>query len=209
MTGAGAAPASVTATVVFTDIVASTEMLARLGGDATRAVRMVHDDLIADAVAAHNGRVVKSLGDGQMLAFDAARDAIAAAIEVQQGITDHSAREPEKALEVRIGMSAGDVVWREDQGDYFGTAVVEAARLCAAAQGGEILATELVTLLGRDAGTPTQLVGDLELKGLSSPVRTHRVQWAPRSGGAVPLPPALISALASTTFVGRDDVRAR
>ena len=70
---------------------------------------------------------------------------------VQHGADAHTRRHPDLPLVLRVGLSAGDVT--VDAGDCFGTPVVEAARLCAAAQGGQILAAEVVRLLVKGRGT--------------------------------------------------------
>ena len=124
MAGAG------TVTLLFTDLVGSTESLVSLGEDRYDSVRDEHEVLVAGTIAAHHGEVVKSTGDGYMAAFRRAGDAIAAAAEIQRRIATRNDAS-EVALGVRIGISAGDVI--ERAGDYQGVAAVEAARLCAAA----------------------------------------------------------------------------
>src|SRR5262245_32763765 len=133
-----------TLTLLFTDLVGSTELLARLGDDEMQAVRRRHFALLGDAVAANRGELVKSLGDGIMAAFSGASDAVACAVAMQRSAA-RSARRGDAPLSVRIGLSAGEAI-REDN-DYHGTPVVEAARLCAAAKGGQILLSEVVRLL--------------------------------------------------------------
>src|SRR4051794_4539217 len=118
---AGRPPGPVTATVMFTDTVASTEILSRLGGDRARDLQLVHDRLLQAAIDSGNGRLVKSLGDGVAATFDSAREAIAAAIGIQRAVDAHAQRDPALAFEVRIGISSGDVVWIESGADCFGT----------------------------------------------------------------------------------------
>src|SRR3954464_7658863 len=140
---------SVTATFVFTDLVDSTATAARLGPAAAEELRQDHFRLLRGAVAATGGTEVKNLGDGLMVMYSSPSRALAGAVGMQQAIHHHnrSAGEP---LGVRVGMSAGEVVEEDD--DYFGDPVVEAARLCAAATGGQILVTEVVRMMvGRHA----------------------------------------------------------
>src|SRR5437764_3474345 len=157
-----------TAIVLFTDLVGSTELRSRLGDDAAEALRRTHDGLIADAVEGHRGRLVKHLGDGVMATFAGASDALGAAVAIQQALDRHNRSGTSGVpLEVRIGASAGDVAFEE--ADCFGTPVIEAARLCAAAGGGKILVTEVVRLLaGTGGGHQFAVVGALDLKGLST-----------------------------------------
>src|SRR5438105_5486521 len=166
-----------TAIVVFTDLVGSTELRSRLGEDAAEELRRHHDRLIASAVEANRGRLVKNLGDGVMATFTGASQALGAAVAIQQGLDRHN-RSGSSAvpLEVRIGVSAGDVALEE--ADCFGTPVIEAARLCAAAGGGKILVTEIVRLLaGSGSSQEFTPVGALELKGLPAPVSVEEVAW--------------------------------
>src|ERR1051325_8335998 len=126
------------AVVLFTDLVGSTELRGRLGEEAADDLRRRHDQLLAQAVEANNGRVVKGLGDGIMATFGGAADAVGAGVAIQQGIDrlNRSGKVP-VPLAVRVGLSAGDVSFEDD--DVHGTAVIEASRLCGAADGGEIL----------------------------------------------------------------------
>jgi class 3 adenylate cyclase len=188
-----------TAIVLFTDLVGSTELRSRLGEDAAEALRHQHDELVTQAVVGARGTVVKNLGDGMMATFAGATDAVRAAVAIQQAIGRHN-RTGAAALEVRIGISAGDVVMEE--GDCFGTPVIEAARLCGAAQGGQILASELVRGLahaGEETFTPR---GSLELKGLAKPLPTVQVDWRPLPQSSIPLPTFLTDI--GRIFVGRD-----
>jgi class 3 adenylate cyclase len=194
-------PGRATATVLFTDLVGSTALRSRLGEQAAEELRRRHDHLLTGAVATHHGQVVKGLGDGVMATFAGASDGVAAAVAIQQAIDRHnrSAAGPEQ-LTVRIGLSAGDVSFEE--GDCFGTPVIEAARLCAAASGGQVLASEMVRWLVRGGGHRFSPLGALDLKGLAEPVPTCEVAWEPLRA-SVPLPSLLTDV--GRIFVGRND----
>ncbi len=168
-----------TATILVSDLLGSTELRARIGDEHAERLRRLHDRLSRTAIETHSGIVVKGLGDGVLASFSEASAALAAAVAIQQAADAHTKRHPDLALVLRIGLSAGDVT--VDANDYFGTPVVEAARLCAAADGGQILAAEVIRLLvkGR-ARHPLAAVGELELKGLSEAVATLDVGWARR-----------------------------
>src|SRR5205814_1415798 len=155
--------------------------------------------LVTGAVDASRGHLVKNLGDGIMATFGGASDAVAAAVAIQQAIGRHN-HSSAGALGVRIGVSAGDVVFEED--DCFGTPVIEAARLCAVAAGGQILASEIVRWMARSGGSTFTPVGNLELKGLPEPVPTVEVGWEPLAQSSVPLPTFLTDI--GRIFVGRD-----
>jgi class 3 adenylate cyclase/tetratricopeptide (TPR) repeat protein len=164
-----------TVVVMFTDLVGSTELLVALGEDRFDSVRDEHDSLVGGSVDTHHGEVVKHTGDGFMAVFPGAAEAIAAATEIQRRISSRN-ETPDVGFDVRIGISAGDVAKRA--GDYHGVAVVEAARLCAAAAGGQILASETVRVLaGSRGGHDFVAVGELDLKGLP-PVAAVAVRWS-------------------------------
>ena len=181
-------PGAATLTVLFTDVVASTELRARLGDEQADALRREVDDLVAAAVARHEGTVVKGLGDGLMAAFPAPSQGLAAAADVQRSLEQRNATAA-VGVEVREGLSIGEV--RVEGGDVFGTAVVEAARLCATAAAGQVLTAEaVVALAGSRAGVVVHPVGSLQLKGLGGPVAAAEVQWW-QVGGAARVPVAV------------------
>jgi class 3 adenylate cyclase len=191
--------ASVTATFVFTDLVDSTATAARLGPEAAEALRQTHFRLLRGAATASAGTEVKNLGDGLMVMFTSPSRALACAVGMQQAIEHHN-RSGGEPLGVRIGVSAGEAV--EEDGDYFGDPVVEAARLCAAATGGQILVADVVrTLVGRHATQTFVDVGPLDLKGLPQPVDAVEVGWEPVVvAGSVPLPGRLVGAATDALF---------
>ena len=163
MAGAG------TVTLLFTDLVGSTELLVALGEDRYDSVRDEHEVPVAGTITAYHGEVVKGMGDGYMAAFRRAADAVGAAAEIQRLVSRRN-EGSEVALGVRIGISVGDVV--ERTGDYHGVPAVEAARLCAAANAGQILASRAVVELARDVSWVD--LGEHRLRGFASPVEIHQ-----------------------------------
>jgi class 3 adenylate cyclase len=188
--------------VLFTDLVASTELRTQVGEEAADDLRRAHDRLLGEAVEANGGRVVKGLGDGIMATFAAASDAVAAAVAIQQSIDRcNRQRDLGPPLAVRVGISLGDVTFEDE--DVHGTTVVEAARLCATAAGGQILASDLIrVLVGSSHAAGFAPVGPLDLKGLAEPVVACSVAWEPRQLSSIPLP-AFLTDL-GRIFVGRD-----
>ncbi len=182
---------SETVTVVFTDLVGSTELAGRLGHDAYELLRQEHFQALRAAVAAHNGSEVKTTGDGLMLAFASAADAVACAIALQQATDQHARRTLWGPFAIRVGVSSGEAS-REDN-DLFGVPVVEAARLCAAAAAGQIVVGDVVRLMARGRGHVFSRLGDLTLKGLAEPVTAYTVAWEPLADETaqvtIPLPP--------------------
>jgi WD40 repeat protein/class 3 adenylate cyclase len=154
--------------ILFSDVVASTEVLDRLGDEAAEDRRRAHVRLLRDAVAANGGREVKNLGDGLMVAFASGADAVACALEMQRAV-EESIRASPDALNIRIGLHVGEPMRDED--DYFGTSVVIARRLCDAAAPGQIVASDLVRELVEPRRRFTFAdAGSTALKGLAEPV---------------------------------------
>ena len=204
---AGAEQRIDTATVLFSDVVGSTAQRSRLGEEAADELRVTHDALLRDAIAGQRGLVVKHTGDGVMATFSAAVDAVAAAVAIQQAVDAHNRRSDQERFEVRVGISVGDVTFDGD--DCFGLPVIEAQRLEAAAEGGQILCAEIVRHLARGrGGHEFTSVGDLELKGIPDAVPAVAVGWTPVVQVAMaretPLPPVL-SAPAPFDLAGRAD----
>ena len=163
-------------TLLFTDLVGSTEMLGRIGDDAAEEARLAHFGLLRDAIAAGGGHEVKNLGDGLMVVFGSALDALGCAVSIQLAARDHNRLGVGPPFHIRIGLHAGEPV--REGSDFFGTPVVVASRLCAAARGGQILASlVLVGLIGTRGRFAIHPVGSLELKGLADPVPAAEVGW--------------------------------
>src|SRR5437764_6638272 len=122
-------------------MIGSTGSLVRIGDAAAEELRLRHVDLLRQAVAAEGGSEVKNLGDGLMVAFASPLAALRCAVAIQQAIDDDNRRAGSQ-VQVRVGLHAGEPVRHE--GDYFGTPVVVAKRLCDQARGEQILASALV-----------------------------------------------------------------
>ncbi|HEU5449345.1 MAG TPA: adenylate/guanylate cyclase domain-containing protein, partial [Acidimicrobiia bacterium] len=153
-------------TLLFTDLVGSTELLGQLGEQGAEALRRTHFDLIREAVAVHRGREVKTLGDGFMVVFASAVDALDCAVAIQRAVDSRRRNAGAVPLEVRIGLHLGEPIRHE--GDFFGTPVVVASRLCSSAAGGEILTSEVLrSVVGARGDFVFRAVGPLALKGMS------------------------------------------
>jgi class 3 adenylate cyclase/pimeloyl-ACP methyl ester carboxylesterase len=161
-------------TVLFTDVEGSTALTQRLGDDKGRAVLREHERITREALKAHGGTEVKSLGDGFMACFSSATGALECAIAMQRAFAEHneSAEEP---IRVRVGLNAGEPI--EEEKDLFGTAVNMAARIAAKAEGGEILASNVVRELVAGKGFLFSDRGDVALRGFEDPVRLYEVRW--------------------------------
>ena len=132
-----------TLTFVFTDIEGSTERTAAAGDRRWAATMTEHGRLVRRLVAQHAGRVVKSLGDGFMLVFPSAREAVACASSLQRELSDSATR-------VRIGVHTGEAELVD--GDYLGHHVNLAARVSTAAAAGEVLVSDAVKRIVSTSG---------------------------------------------------------
>jgi adenylate cyclase len=151
-----------TVTLVFTDIEGSTELTAEIGDEAWAKVIEWHDTTIRSIVEGGGGALVKTLGDGAMAAFESVREAARSALEIQRAFAERT-EGPE--LRARIGLHVGDVVVTED--DYLGNTVNKAARIAAAARGGEVVASSSArSLLSDDPGFRFGEIHTVELKGM-------------------------------------------
>ncbi len=183
-------------TILFTDVVGSTELLSRAGDEEARRIFQAHHQLLSEAVAQHGGDEVKWLGDGLMVAFPSAADALSCAISMQQAAQRPVAGE---RIAIRVGLTAGEAL--RDAADYFGTPVVLAKRLCDQADARQILCSEVVAgLLAGRPGFTFAAAGEFELKGLPQPVAAYEVRYESESRPA---------AYREAPLVGRDAELAR
>jgi len=173
--GAGQATAGTTLrTILFTDMEDSTATTQRLGDAAAQQVVRAHNTAVRDALNQHGGHEIKHTGDGIMAWFASASGAVECAVAIQRALALAG------TLRVRIGVNAGEPLAENDahgHADLYGTAVQLAARLCAQAAPGEILASNVV----RDLCAGKQIAfvdrGEAALKGFAAPVRLHAVGW--------------------------------
>jgi class 3 adenylate cyclase len=164
------------AIVVFSDLVDSTALLARLGDDRMEQLRRAHIKDVTRVIAEAGGRLIKTLGDGAMASFESALGALDAAAGIQASVEHLDRAEGGIGIAARVGVAAGEPI--ADGDDLHGMAVVIASRLCSAAASGEVLVQDLVTLLvaSRDAVSLDELKS-YELKGVPEPVRATNLDW--------------------------------
>jgi tetratricopeptide (TPR) repeat protein len=190
----------------MTDLVGSTAMADRVGPEAAEELRQEHFGLLRGALEQAGGREVKNLGDGLMVVFSSASESLACAVQMQQAVEARN-RHAEEQLGVRIGVSLGEA--NVEDGDYFGEPVVESARLCAHAAGGQIVVNALVRqLAGSRDGHSFQSLDGLELKGIAEPVQAFELEWEPVVSTGIALPERLRE-LPATGYVGRVTERER
>jgi adenylate cyclase len=167
--------------IMFSDIEESTALNERIGDRAWVKLIGSHDKLVQRLVQRQSGHVVKSQGDGFMIAFARAEQAVRCGIDVQHELDRDAKRKRQEEIRVRIGIHMGRSVRRGD--DLFGRNVAMAARVAAQAVGGEILVSQPVRDALRDCAELQDIRfdegRDVELKGFSGSYRLFAVEAAP------------------------------
>ena len=177
-------PADIVHTILFTDVEGSTALTERLGDAKARDLLREHERIVREALKAHGGSEVKTMGDGFMTSFSSATKALECAIAIQKAFDQRNRSLPAhpEALEgraepirVRIGLNAGEPIAEDD--DLYGTAVNLAARIAAQAKGGEILASEAVHQIVAGKKFPFSDRGETTLRGFEDQVQIYQVSW--------------------------------
>jgi predicted ATPase/class 3 adenylate cyclase len=169
------------AIVVFSDLVDSTALLARLGDDRMERVRRAHVEDVAREVKGGGGRVVKTLGDGTMATFESALGALRAAAGIQAAVERLDGAQGKIGIAARVGVAAGEPI--ADGDDLHGMTVVIASRLCSAAGTGEVLVQGVVeSLVASRDGVTLEAASEYELKGVPDPVQASRLIWKELAG---------------------------
>ncbi|MES0826555.1 adenylate/guanylate cyclase domain-containing protein [Ruegeria sp. SCP11] len=167
----GEAPATIQpkrtlATVLFSDLVASTSQQARIGDESWRDLMNRHDDICANQISRHGGHLVKFTGDGVLATFSSPTSALACAGSLREALSAID-------LNARFGAHTGEIEIRGE--DISGLGVVIAARVMGQAQEGQVLASDLTRQLMLGAPFEFQDQGEHELKGVPSTWRLHAV----------------------------------
>ncbi len=165
-----------TVTIMFTDLERSTSMVTNLGEREAYRVNTLHNTILREQFEQYRGHEAKRLGDGFLVLFASARDALHSGIAIQRKLMV-TASEPYGPIRVRIGIHIGEVLW--DENDIFGASVNFAARVMSEAQAGEILISALL----REVIAPS---GEFEfgeerivpLKGFRGLHKLTTLEWA-------------------------------
>ncbi len=208
--------------VLLADVVGYSRMMSD-DEDATHARVSLHArELIDPTVSRYNGRFVRSMGDGMLVEFASALDAVHCALDIQRGLAVRQADEPER-IQLRIGINTGDVL--VDQRDIYGNSVNITARLEALAVPGTAWVSQ--SIYDQTRGQPDLFFADRgthRVKNIPYPIRVfeaayepihisplarffpRRIRWAV-AGTIATL--AIVSAAAPLTFRDQDKVVAR
>ena len=176
--------------LLFCDLVGSTALTMEIGEAASDELRHHLFEALRRPIAVYGGREVKSQGDGLMVAFTRSpRRAVGCAVAMQRAVARLDAV-ASTSLAIRIGLAWGEATWEDD--DFFGTPVIEAARLSAHAGPAEIVATD-ATVCASSWSAAIERLGNVSLKGFSETVPCSRIAWDAPAGddSVVPVPPDL------------------
>jgi len=174
------------AAILAADVAGYSRLIGADEGGTLQALKAIRAELIDPTIAAHNGRLVKTTGDGLLVEFSSVVSALSCATEVQAGMAERNATVPaDKRIDFRIGLHQGDVVIED--GDIFGDAVNIAARLEGVAEPGGICVSARVRgdAMGKlDLGFED--IGQQQLKNIARPLRVYRVRadWTGEAAGA-------------------------
>lgn len=161
--------------ILFTDVAGSTAMTHRLGDARAMELLRMHNAIVRQRLKEYAGREVKHTGDGFMASFASVGNSVECAIAILRSFALHNAENPEGAMRVRVGLSAGEPVAEDN--DLFGATVQLAARLCAHAQPEQIMVPRVVQELCLGKNLPFKSHGEQQLKGFHRPVHLYEVEW--------------------------------
>ncbi|HEX5939072.1 MAG TPA: alpha/beta fold hydrolase [Dehalococcoidia bacterium] len=161
-------------TILFTDIEGSTTLTQKLGDERARELFREHERRVREALAAHGGSEIKTMGDGFMASFPSATRALECAIAVQRAAAEQSGQGG-VVLRVRAGLNTGEPI--AEEGDLFGTAVILAKRIADEAQGDQVLVSDIVRQLVAGRGFIFSDRGVSPLRGFEDPVRLFELRW--------------------------------
>jgi class 3 adenylate cyclase len=165
-----------TVTIMFSDIVESTTLYEQLGDLRGSELIRTHNEIFRREIAAHRGHEVNTFGDSFMIAFSSVRWAVLCAIAVQRAFAAYCDSHPGLPIQVRIGLHVGEAV--RESTDFFGKAVILAARISATAQGGQILVSSTLHDVAVSAGDLRfEPAGERPLKGLAGTHRLFELIW--------------------------------
>ena len=163
------------AAILAADVVGYSRMMGADEAAVLSALRALRSELFDPAIANHNGRIVKLMGDGTLVEFGSVVDAVTCAAEIQSALKDRNAGlAQDERLELRIGINLGDVM--VDGDDLYGDGVNVASRLEGLADPGGICVSEdVVRQASGKVAAGFEDLGDQDLKNIETPVRAFRV----------------------------------
>jgi class 3 adenylate cyclase len=169
--------ARVPLSILFSDIEGSTALNETLGDERWVSVLAEHHEIIREQIRRHGGREVKTLGDGFMIVFTSADDALDCAVCIQRAFDERN-RSRSPAIRVRIGVHTGAAIHLA--GDFVGRDVALAARITGQARGGQIIVSDVTSLSTEDVAFAFRALPATSLDGFQQTFRLHRLEWDAR-----------------------------
>jgi class 3 adenylate cyclase len=165
-----------TVTFLFSDIEGSTALLKQLGDERYAEVLRTHRRIMRETFAAHHGQEIDTQGDAFFYSFPRARDAVAAAVEVQRA-HEHEAWPDDTSVRIRLGLHTGEPAVGDE--GYTGLDVVRASRIAAVGRGGQVLLSETTrAIVAGDLpeGVELHALGDQRLRDIDRPEPLHELR---------------------------------
>ncbi len=206
--------------IMLTDIKGFTSKTASFSRAETQELLSKHRELVLPVLEKFHGRLVKTIGDAFLVAFNSPTDAVICGVEIQDVLKAHNAAKLQsEKIEIRIAINSGEVAIHDD-GDIYGDAVNITARLESIAEAGEVFFTESVYLSMNKKEVPSSEIGYRQFKGIPEKIKVFRVlrevpvgaqptEEAPEpaqpaaAGAAQPVPVVLLPALGSAGLLQR------
>jgi class 3 adenylate cyclase len=181
-----ASPSTRHLTILLTDIKGFTDKTSHRSRADIQRLLDDHRDVVLPVLQERGGRLVKTIGDAFLMAFDSPTDAVLAGVAAQEALAKRNASVPdEDRIEIRVAINSGEVNLVE--GDVFGEPVNIASRIEGVAEAGEVYFTEAVYLAMNKTEVPSSEVGLLQLKGIPEKIRVYKVRReTPLGVGQVP-----------------------
>lgn len=185
-------PQSGIISVMFTDIVGSTQMTQTYGDKLAQELVHRHNTIVRQALTACSGEEIKQTGDGIMASFVWTSNALDAAIAIQRAVDDYNRQSPTVPLEIRIGLNAGEPI--VENNDLFGLTVQLASRICGQADKNQIFVSSVVKELAAGKSYIFNDLGLFDLKGIDEKQHLFEVVWQkpkkkPETKNTEPPPP--------------------
>ncbi len=179
------------AAILAADVVGYSRLMGVDEEGTLAALKACRRELVDLKIAEHQGRIVKTTGDGALVEFASVVDAVRCAIDIQRATAERNTDIPsDRRIEFRIGINVGDIIF--DEGDIYGDGVNIAARLEALAEPGGICVTQMVRDQVRDRlDIAFDDMGEQQVKNIARPVHTYRIVLSEDRPAAVEAPAML------------------
>ena len=183
------------AAIISADVVGYSKMMGQDEAGTLSRLKSLRAEFLHPSIAEYGGRIVKTTGDGTLIEFSSAVDAVSHAVDVQRGMAERNAKLPaDQQIHLRLGINVGDIIIDGD--DIFGDGVNVAARIEALAEpGGICISSRVHEYVGDRLDLAFEDIGPQSMKNIAEPVRVYRIRLSEGAGtttaeprGSLPLP---------------------